>query len=60
MRTLKDEIVGKVQAEELMKLVKEHRENCKEDCGISLTILLPLCMKLLGRALTEEETRLFI
>lgn len=44
-----------VQAEMIMKLVREHKKNCKGDCDISLSPLLPLYEKLIGGKATHKE-----
>jgi hypothetical protein len=45
----------------LLQLVKEHKEQCKqEDCGINTFMFYDLFKSLLDREATEEEFKVFI
>lgn len=57
--TLEDKI-GKLKAENILKLVRDHKEHCNEDCGISIYYLLEDFERHLGRKATPEEFRFFL
>jgi hypothetical protein len=47
------------QANTLLALAKDHKENCDSDCGISLHSLYPLFERLKGSAPTDAERAVF-
>lgn len=57
--TLEDRI-EKVKAENILKLVRHHKEHCNEDCGVSIYYLLEDFERHIGRKATGKEIRFFL
>ena len=52
--------INAYKARNLWKLVKNHKNNCNNDCGISLYLLLEVFENYMGRKATPEELEAFL
>lgn len=53
--------LDEMAARNLLRLVREHRENCPgESCSVTLGILLPTFMRLIDGTPSPDELRAFL